>query len=166
MIIAIDPGSRGSGVAQLVDGRLYSAWYVPGPAVAQPSTLPTGTILVRGADGSSQEVRCTTPRKLAIELPQVYRPGRAPGNPNDLIQVAVVAGAWGREGQRLGYEVEFIQPARWKGQAPKPVIRDRIRAALDAEELACIEAPALTRGGADVWDAIGIALWSAGRLSK
>jgi hypothetical protein len=102
--------------------------------------------------------------RFVIERPQVYARDKSKGDPADLVEVALAAGAWAREAARLGFAVELVAPATWKGQLPKPVCHERARAVLSPAELERIPRVAKTRGGTDMWDAITLALVSATRL--
>lgn len=57
------------------------------------------------------------------------------------------------------YELETV--ASWKGQMPKPVVEARVRCKLDRTELALLESTKTSH----VWDAVGIGLYSLGRMS-
>lgn len=103
--------------------------------------------------------------RVTIELPQVYSAGKQSGDPNDLISIATVAGAWACAASRAGTPFTFIRPAAWKGQLGKAITHDRMIAALTPPELAvyagvdCIQS--LMN---NVDDAIGIGLAQQGRL--
>jgi len=153
VIGALDPGKLGCGLALLDDAdSLLFASYVRGRAWAV---------------AAFQECNVTlAPEKsrFVIERPQVYTRDKSRGDPADLIEVALAAGAWAREAARLGFAVELVAPAAWKGQLPKSVCHERARAALSSAELERVPAIARTRGGTDMWDAITLALVSAGRV--
>ena len=77
--------------------------------------------------------KCSTNRcdELAIELPQVYLASRSRGDPNDLIQLALVVGAFEMwfEGRVFKYK-----PHEWKGSVPKPIMAERILKRLGDDE--------------------------------
>ena len=89
------------------------------------------------------------PVNVVVELPRV-RPRERSKRPNDLIDLAAVAGACAALGP-----LEFVHPETWKGQTPKGISQARSRQALSAAELAVMD------GVADhnVWDAVGIGIW-------
>src|SRR5690606_34499634 len=104
-------------------GRLLVATFVRGDAWAQPAALPSVT---------------ASPLRAVIESPQVYAASKSKGNPNDLVDVALAAGAWAGEAARLGAEVKMVAPREWKGQLSKVVTRERARAVLAPAELAAV----------------------------
>ena len=88
------------------------------------------------------------------------------GDPNDLVDVALVAGACAG---LLPAKVAFVKPRRWKGTAPKRVTNRRTREVLTSEEVhvytvAMTAVPAGLRH--NVLDAIGIGLWALGRKRR
>lgn len=95
--------------------------------------------------------------RLAIEKPRVYAPSRSKGDPNDLIDLAFVAGATIYAAQPK--EVIEIYPATWKGQVPKPVMVERVKSALTPKELPLVELPRAKSLQHNVWDAVGIGLY-------
>lgn len=103
--------------------------------------------------------------RVTIELPQVYSAGKQSGDPNDLISIAAVAGAWACAASRAGVPFTFIRPAAWKGQLGKAITHDRMIAALTPPELTayagidCIQS--LMH---NIDDAIAIGLAQQGRL--
>jgi hypothetical protein len=150
MIYGIDPSVSCTGVArldehgELFDARVYVAETLR-IACHYPSSMPRGFAY--------------------IELPRVYPGTKAKGDPNDLIAVAAVAGAWAASLP----SVTFLAPSEWKGQLPKRVCEERIRAKLSARELETLERclgpiPRSLRHNA--LDAVGIALHGAGRRIK
>ncbi len=66
----------------------------------------------------------------------------------------------------LGYEVRLYRPHAWKGNVPKPVHHRRIRRALSRGALDALEARDYGNAQADVWDAVGLALFGAGKLGR
>jgi hypothetical protein len=93
---------------------------------------------------------------LVIEQPQVYVRSRSKGDPNDLITLALNAGAIaGALGARA---VVPLRPAEWKGQTPKEVVEQRARARLSATEMGRLSMPSAASKRHNVWDAIGIGL--------
>jgi hypothetical protein len=89
---------------------------------------------------------------VVIEGQAIYP--RSPVDPNDVLQVSGVAGGLASIAAALGATVVGLQPADWKGQAPKRVIQARSRARLSPAELARVR-----RGTTlDGWDAIGVGL--------
>lgn len=105
-------------------------------------------------------------RKVVIELPEIYNPRFMKGDPNDLINVTRVVGAI----EHCFYgvaEVRVVQPKIWKGQAHKDVTAHRVRHTLDQVEnivLGTTDCPRHLKH--NVYDAIGLGLWSLGRKPK
>lgn len=155
MIGALDPGKLGCGLALLDDRHsLLFASYVRGRAWDVASFHECKVIPTLEKSGS----------RFFIERPQVYSRDKSKGDPADLVEVALAAGAWAHAAAQLGFMVELVAPAAWKGQLPKSVCHERARAVLAPAELARVPTIAKTRGGTDMWDAITLALVSAGRL--
>ncbi len=96
-----------------------------------------------------------------VERPQVYRHG--PGDPNDLISLALVAGAWGGSADRTGL-IEFVLPRQWKGNVPKDIHQPKILASLDPDERQLVEGIRPKSLRHNVIDAVGIGLWKLGRI--
>lgn len=145
-LIAIDPGVRCTGVACFIDGALFnvSGYYADRVVVA--CSFPS---LVRPRDS------------LAIEVPQIYKVRRT--DANDLIDVALVAGAWISRYKH----VQIFRPAEWKGQAPKKIVHERIRERLSEGEREVLDrdlrsVPKSLQHNA--LDAVGIGLHALGRL--
>ena len=136
-LIAIDPKGWGS-----LKGR-------PGYAV-----FNNGVLVETGNEPHLSAV-CDT---LVIELPQVYQHGRSKGDPNDLIRVAFYAGSCTRIGHGV---LSTPTPAEWKGQTPKAICAERIKAVLAVHELVH-----LYKADHNVLDAVGIGLWALGRMPR
>lgn len=101
-----------------------------------------------------------------IEVPQIYTGERQKGDPNDLIDLAVMVGGYRATAERAGFAVTLVRPRAWKGQLPKDVCWTRVRETLTAEEDERIAyfsrsiAPGLRH---NMHDAIGLATWFQGR---
>lgn len=94
---------------------------------------------------------------LVIEKPQIYQGRKQKGDPNDLIDLAMVVGAWRHEHPYT----ELVKPRQWKGQVPKAVMTKRILSKLTDAELAVLGD---LKSNHNVVDAVGIGLWKLGRL--
>lgn len=104
---------------------------------------------------------------LTIEQPQVYVGRKNKGDANDLIRLANVVGACAAGG--VGARVRLITPNRWKGQMPKPVHHRLMRSKLNVSEKALLaklvsDVPEGKRH--NVFDAVCLALWAAGRMGN
>ena len=103
------------------------------------------------------------PDDVVIEIPQVYQQRMGKGDPNDLIDVGIVAGM---VTSVLGEfdQIQMIRPRRWKGTRPKNICNALTLKTLDVDERKVfeeIEVIASLRH--NVIDAIGIGLWRLGR---
>ena len=152
MLVAVDPGVHACGVAVFLrGGQLERAAYV--------TCAGGGPVAVAG------EVRdwfgSLVADRIVIERPQVYIPRLMKGDPNDLINLAMVVGALLATLHGPG---ETVLPASWKGQVPKDIMVNRIKKRLAPEELARAMLPKTKDLQHNVFDAIGIGLWAVGRL--
>jgi hypothetical protein len=122
MLVAVDPGLHNCGVSVWsADGRLLEARLVKN-TVEMPGPLNAGP-MARAVAAEVPLCDCD----LVIEVPQVYPYGQGKGNPNDLIDLAAVAGAcMGLAGGLVTYYL----PRQWKGQVPKEISHARAMAQL------------------------------------
>lgn len=154
ILVAIDPG-RDAGVALFVDGRLVGARLIDG---RRPSPGLVGLGLLSGD------------AEIAVEIPVLYPGGRSRAPAGDLISLAFRAGrlveavdaALGPRSVRL---LE-IAPATWKAQVPPAVLEERIRARLDADELALVEGATGAVRMHNVLDAVGLGLFWLQRMGR
>lgn len=99
---------------------------------------------------------------LIIERPQVYPHAKLRGDPNDLIDVALTAGAV--FAMALIPYADFVRPRVWKGTRPKNIQCAAIEAALRPHERHVLDRCGLpSHKRHNVVDAIGIGLWKVGR---
>jgi len=154
MLISVDPGVNCAGVAIFEDGELSSAW------------LSEGESWIATAQAVWNDLECNYPLEilggmsLAIEVMQVYRQHLLKGDPNDLIDVSLMAGALvGIASCKSCNETTAYRPRQWKGQVPKKVMTKRIEEKLSPDELARVQLPKDKKKQLDVWDAIGIGLY-------
>lgn len=156
MLISVDPGVKVAGVAAFDDGEL--AW----------ACLVQGEHPFRTAAAAWDAIGARVPRsiglRLVVEKMQVYK-GLKVDN-NDLIEVALMAGAIGMLAFQVSQHVETVRPAAWKGQVPKTIMVNRIRERLSADETARVELPKARSLHHNVWDAIGLGLFSIDRLKE
>lgn len=148
-ILAIDPG-RDTGWAIIEGGELKACGLGTPPA-------PDG-------------------RHVVIERPQVYRGRSSPGDPNDLITLAIQVGRYTERATTEGAAtVEHVLPHNWKGSMDADICCHRVANALDEKERALLYsvlAPLarkpmtvefLTSGKRhNVIDAVGLGIWSVG----
>jgi hypothetical protein len=110
------------------------------------------------------------PGTLVFEWPQIYRAGKSIGDPNNLTPLVGVGMALAGLLCAPGVEVVTVKPGEWTRAAGEKSTKaadfetatrtKRIRARLNAAELACLEGVT----SHDAFDAIGIGLYYLGRL--
>ena len=148
ILVAIDPGVKAAGVALFEDGELASAWLSRGKTWTETARA------VRLAVENRLPLEIIRDCHAAIEKPQVYRTEFLKGDPNDLIDVALMAGA-----AVSGFDPKHVKsylPKEWKGQVPKAVMTKRIKGWLSKEEHERVELPKAGTLRHNVWDAVGI----------
>lgn len=158
MLLSVDPGLHGCGVAAWhISPTIPLSWagYVKNPGTKWHA-------MVGAVDEEIRRRFGFLPNHLVIELPQVYVRSRSKGDPNDLIMLAGLVGAFvynfdSRDGHKL------YKPAEWKGQVPKDIMETRIKGRLSEAELHAVELPARSLAH-NVWDAVGLGLAHLGRL--
>jgi hypothetical protein len=152
MLLSVDPGVNEAGVAVWEDARLTSAWLAQGGGWLETAR----SIKARLYD--SYPLSIIEGLELAIERPQVYTQNRLKGDPNDLIDLALMAGALvGMVEIEIG-GITLYLPRQWKGQLPKDVTTERSQKKLSKDERAVIELPRSVGKQHNVWDAVGIGL--------
>ena len=174
-LLAVDPGAAHPAAALFRGGKLIAAERVVLEEMTKLSPLDRS---VRIAHAVLRWVvgREGRPRYLVCEWPQVYRPGKGKGDPNDLILIAGIAGsiagalamavAIGAEERSL--VVSSPTPGEWAGQVPKSTTGDpwasargiRIRSRLSDSEALCVVP------SHDAVDAVGIGLYALGRFER
>ena len=152
--ISIDPGVNACGVA---------VW----ESVSNGNTLIYARLIKSQSAGAKAMVESVannldlrTYDVLAIELPQIYVRSRSKGDPNDLIQLALVVGAFV---QRFTGTVVMYKPHEWKGTVPKKIMIERILKRLSNDEKSRIQKAPNSLLHNTV-DAIGIGLYHTKRL--
>ena len=168
LLVAVDPGLEGCGVATFADAVLERASFVRSSRVRHDPRL-------RAADAATAAIAvgkwvAAAPGDLAVEWPRVYataiRRGERGADPNDLLALAGVAAAVVTtlpDARAWSYA-----PSEWKGQLPKAACHVRVRSRLSPAELAVAAAAAAAAGrlGHNVLDAVGVGLHHLGRLAR
>jgi hypothetical protein len=156
VLLAVDPGLRGCGVALFNEGRLWQVAYLRGSKDSADASA-WGAMAAAVAAWSPGVVT-----EAVSEFPKVYSVGKSKGDPEDLLQLAAVVGALS---VALAVPLRVVRPYEWKRQVPKDIMAGRIAQCLEAGELAAARAgmPAKSYQH-NVWDAIGIGLHAVGRL--
>jgi len=149
-LISIDPG-KASGVAQFRDGVLCACDIY---------------------EIAKNEICLFSLDVLVIEIPQVYPVRAWKGDPNDLIEVARIAGVW--EGLFTSHnyrhmptsiiDVVHVRPHEWKGNRPKDVDNAYTLSKLTDAERAVIDKAQIPKSKLhNAIDAVGIGLWYLNR---
>lgn len=182
-LLSLDPGLRKCGVAlwrggELVAARLLVSERAPSQVedVAADVAAMAEAVCYFGAPhpGGGQRGLLDLARdglRLACEYPRTYGGRASRGDANDLVSVALVAGAI--QG-RLGCASTFVLPEEWKGGIPKPdskaaylrdgyPVEERAKLKLTTTELIQVDLTRDWRKNMDVWDAVGIGLWALKR---
>lgn len=143
LTLCIDPGARAVGYATLRDGRVEQAGYF------RFATHHALGIWARafGADA------------VVVERPRVYPMQRQVGDQNDLISVALTAGA----SATAAPVIRYVVPRDWKGTRAKDVHTRLILRTLEARPeggsvMGLLEQVAKTYRHNAV-DAVGLAIW-------
>lgn len=153
-LLALDPGLRGAGIAYFVDGVLVRAYYAENP-VESGNGPPAWFALAEKVYFDFKE-RGHKVDEYVCEVMQVYRQG--PGDPNDLIELAGVAGAVGASFPLKPDTAFGYKPRVWKGSSPKWAHQPLILGRLSNTEVEAIEETRKTVVGNAV-DAVGIGLY-------
>lgn len=164
VLMAVDPGLRGCGVAWFAEERLVGARYVKNPVAkgdGMDAVVAIADAVVLAGRGPVLFIQDVP--QVAVEFPHVYPGSRAKGDPHDLLTLAAIDGAicahWRPDSCRR------LFPSEWKGNMDPDVLIQRVKGRLTPEELVCVELPAKSLQH-NVWDAIGIGLFCIGRLDR
>lgn len=186
LLVSVDPGIRGSGVAILGEDGLFTAAYVFNPvrrgntpeAISSMAhalcTHICASLYARPPQASDQYHGVS----LVVEWPQIYTHGKGKGDPNDLLPlVGVDMALMGM----LNTPTFRYLPREWKGTIDPEEMTRRVRRRLTPGEFARIAFPRNTCAPCyvhlaqedcakstclahNVYDAIGIGLKHLGRL--
>lgn len=151
MIVGIDPGFNGTGVARLTEaGELMDTALITPP----PEHAAAFAERLRAAVVDFRRLGHSSGNTYVIEFPD--RDDRK-GEILDIFKPAALAGALA---VACPGPVGFLLPYEWKGNVPKDVHNDRVLAALTKKELARFMAQGYTADTShNVIDAIGLAKW-------
>ena len=159
-LLSCDPGKHSAGLALWAPTGPASSWELQAAKLAEfdhPSEIAAEAIAFGG--GRFQ---------AAVEVPQVYSAGFSRGDPNDLIDITITAGAVLGAGDRTSI---WFRPREWKGQVDGDVMITRIRSKLTQKELDRVRLPTKRDGKSvretvahNVWDGIGVGLFALKKL--
>ncbi len=154
-VFAIDPG-KCTGWAWFRSGELLAAGVLDGGSTSA-LVFALGELEVGVLD---------RPFDLVVEIPQVYPREKWKGDPNDLVQVAYMAGVVaGTVASTMSFDredvpVQLVKPHQWKGSRPKKVCHESIMQRLSVEERAVVEDLHLSASRRhNMLDAVGLGLW-------
>jgi hypothetical protein len=160
LLVCVDPGLRGSGLAMYKLGVLEFATYVTNPD--KSGRGPTAHAEMASAIlNFVEEPFYNEQAHFLVEFPQVY-PGPSKIDVNDLLDIAGVASAITT--MMTLYQCQATLPRAWKGNIKKEIMTERIRASLTDQERNRI----VSVGAKDhnTLDAVGLGLWRMGRLNR
>jgi hypothetical protein len=149
-ILAIDPGLRATGYAYFRNGTLARCGLKRCDLIDRAE--------IAAAIGREFAVEFLKPLDaLVVEVPQIYQPRFMKGDPNDLVNLALVAGS----ALQLPAKIRrAISPHQWKGNVPKEITRSRVLFALsDMEREILLDANVPESLKHNVFDAVGIGQW-------
>ena len=159
-LLSCDPGKNNAGLALWAPTGPDSSWELQAAKLAEfdhPSEIAAAAISFGGSRFQA-----------ADEVPQVYSAGFSRGDPNDLIDITIVAGAVLGTGDCTSV---WFRPREWKGQVEPDVMITRIRSKLSQIELNRVRLPTRRDGKSvretvahNVFDAIGVGLFALKKL--
>lgn len=161
LLLAVDPGVRACGVALFEDEQLVAADWVR----TKEEALPKAADALATAVGRwAQRAGSGFPDYVVIERPKVYENREHEVDKDDLISLAIVAGAVWEGLAGFARDGEFVLPREWKGQVPKDVHNARVMKHLEPEERAIVHRVKCTpKQIHNVIDAVGLGLWAVDR---
>jgi hypothetical protein len=173
LLVTLDPGRDGSGVAVFVEGRFVEAAYVPHDV----GNLEGAVAWWRAACAISTWVhvraRLESPHDAGsvflTETMRTYTGASGAANPADLLHLEGVAATCVGVFGALGFEVESALARTWNGNVPRKIRMARTRAWLEASEpgssgggpSARVRCPPGVAPGLvhNAWSAVGIGRW-------
>lgn len=151
-------------------GKRSAAWAVfDGPVLVRCGMERWGdNVFPLSLEELFRASRTWEPMRVLIEYQQIYAHGRArTRNAADILSVTLTAG---RIAQAIGPHAgapRFVLPHEWKGSVRADVMLGRIVAILSSSERDILHATQVPRTLLhNVVDAIGLGLWSVGRLGR
>lgn len=181
-LLCIDAASRRSGLALFsAHSRLLIAKAADLPASPQivGDTARAFAMALERAERMGREIALVAdkmlgtlperfkPRRIIIEYPRIYKKGPGANIPTEdiLVLAASAMAAWVNLAALFPMAgVEPVRPRDWKGQVKKEIMCDRIRARLDADELAVMSAS--EQANDNIIDAVGIGLAACSHIRE
>lgn len=168
ILLAVDPGTRGCGVALFRNDVLFACAYVKNPERAGSDFFEVMALAHEVRRWSADHTPTTTefgfPGRLVLEWPRVYTASKSKGDNNDLMPLVAVDAA---VVALLGAPARRVYPHEWKGTLTKEQTRARIESRLSpGERVAYDEGVRVARSLAhNMIDAVGIGLHALGRMA-
>jgi hypothetical protein len=137
LLVTLDPGRDGSGVAVFVEGRFVEAAYVPhdvGNLEGAAAWWRAACAISTWANG---HLRLEAPPRGSVfltETMRTYTGASGAANPADLLHLEGVAAACVGVFGALGFDVESALARTWNGNVPRKIRMARTRAWLEASE--------------------------------
>lgn len=150
VLISIDPGAH-LGLAVFQEDVLFAAGFY---------NVKNLRDLTKWLVESAGEIR---PVQAVIEKPQIYEPRKWKGDPNDILNLAVIVGVC--TAALAPYcETRFVTPHMWKGSRPKKLDNEYTISLLSPVEKSVLAENQCPKSYLDnVIDAIGLGLWTLKR---
>lgn len=173
MIVAVDPGIRGCGVAIFESDKLVRAAYVPNLVEEgnQANEAASMAAAVWHWVKSHYDPAWFSVDELALEWPKIYatriRRGETKEDPNDMVALAGVQSSIATLFEDA--EPYSYYPSDWKGQMKKEPCHRRIQERLERVGDFAPLAKASDEAGSlahNIWDAVGIGLFHVRRFDK
>lgn len=163
VVLAVDPGIRGCGVALFVEEKLVACAYVANSCRTGALAREAAAMAVKISEWVEAFEADNHYLRVVVEWPQVYQGGKQKGDPADLLPLAGIGAALGV----LCPSIRTVLPREWKGQVPKDVMGRRILSKLTPEETGIVDACAVIKSlKHNVVDAVGLGLFDADRLDS
>jgi hypothetical protein len=170
-LITIDPGVHGTGIAIFGEGvgGLVAATYI------RPDKLRCANLFEEAHSMAGRAVEWFESKivncgpfaggvpDLIIEIPKHY-PFEREVDPNDLINLAAAGYAVAGALMRFCADSERVFPRDWKGTMDGDAMTERISKRLRPDETERLDVNVPSSLRHNMFDAIGIGLWSIGRL--
>lgn len=156
-LVSIDPGVHHCGLAIWEFGALIWAGLVKGEHKDRP------WLLADELNNVLDSFNCS-PDHVVIEKPGTVGGRAIRGDTNDLIALGITVGGILFTLDVSGCcTIDLVTPSQWKGQLPKDKSQARSIGKLSSDEISRIEVPKNKARATDVWDAVGIGLWTLKR---